>query len=82
MISKIKIGKQIFEDVRLVGFGSFGFGTDSDGFLIVIESNGKKYAIAPSSGKVFNVVERGAQLLVEVPYSGGRVYRAPLRFKL
>ena len=78
MISKIKIGKRIFENPRFIGFASFD---SSDGFLMVIESAGRKYAIEPSSGKVFNVVERGRQLYVEIPY-GGRVYRAPLRFKL
>jgi hypothetical protein len=78
VISKIKVNGRVFENVWLIGFGEFGEG---DGFLIVIESDGKKYAISPKTGKVFNVVERGTQFFVEIPY-GGRVYRAPLRFKL
>jgi hypothetical protein len=78
VIAKIKVGNRVFEEPRFIGFGSFD---SSDGFLMIIESAGRKYAIAPSSGKVFNVVERGTQLYIEIPY-GKQTYRAPLRFKL
>jgi len=77
-VEKIKVGSHIIERPRFIGFGSFDGG---DGFLMIIESARRKYAIVPSSGKVFNVVERGAQLYVEIPY-GKQTYRAPLRFKL
>jgi len=76
-IEKIKVGNHIIERPRFIGFGCFD---SSDGFLMIIESAGRKYAIA-LSGKVFNVVERGAQLYVEIPY-GKQTYRAPLQFKL
>jgi hypothetical protein len=78
VIDKIKVGEQVFENPRFLGFGSFD---SSDGFLMIIESSGRKYAIAPSSGKIFNIFEKGSYLYIEIPY-GGRVYRAPLRFKL
>jgi hypothetical protein len=77
-VEKIKVNGRVFENPRFVGFGEF---PEGDGFLMVIENAGKRYAISPKTGKVFNVVERGTQFLVEIPY-GGRVYRAPLRFKL
>jgi hypothetical protein len=79
MISKIKVNGIVLENPRFIGFGAYGEG---DGFLIVVENNGRKYAIAPTSGKVYNVIEKGSQLFIEISYSGGRVYRAPLRFKL
>jgi len=77
MISKIKVNGQVFENPRLVGFGGFDGG---DGFLVVFETNGRKYAIS-LSGKVYPVIERGTRLFIEIPY-GERVYRAPLQFKL
>jgi len=80
MISKIKIDGKVFENPHFIGFGAYG--ERGDGFLIVIENNGRKYALAPTSGKVYDVIEKGSQLFAEIPYGGGRVYRAPLRFKL
>ena len=80
MIDKIKVNGRVFENPRFVGFGTYGEG--GDGFLMVIENSRKRYAIAPSSGKVYDIIEKGSQLFVEIPYAGGRVYRAPLRFKL
>jgi hypothetical protein len=77
MIEKIKIGKTILENPTFIGFASFAAG---DGFLMIIESAGRKYAIT-LDGKIYDVIERGTQFFVEIPY-GGRVYRAPLRFKL
>jgi uncharacterized protein (AIM24 family) len=79
VISKIKVGKQVFENPRFLGFGTYG--TYEDGFLMVIEDSRRKYAVT-LSGKVYNIIEKGSQLFIEVPYGGGRVYRAPLRFKL
>ena len=79
MIERIKVNGRVFEKPKLIGFGTFGEG--EDGFLMVIENSGKKYAIT-ISGKVYNIIEKGSQLFVEIPYAGGRVYRAPLRFKL
>jgi len=78
VISKIKVDGKTFENPRLVGFGEF---PEGDGFLMVIEEGGKYYAVS-LTGKVYSVVMRGNQFYAEIPYSGGRVYRAPLRFKL
>jgi len=78
VIAKIKVDGRVFESPHFIGFGGF----DGDGFLLLIEEKGKLYAISPSAGKVYDVIVRNNQLLVEIPYSGGRVYRAPLRFKL
>jgi len=77
VFEKIKVGRQVFNNLRFIGFSTFG----DDGFSIIIESEGRKYAIT-LGGKVYNIVERGTQLFAEIPYAGGRVYRAPLRFKL
>jgi hypothetical protein len=78
LIEKIKVGKVVFESPKIVGFGYFAEG---DGFLIVIKEREKLYAIA-SAARVYEVVERAGRLYVEIPYGGGRVYRAPLRFKI
>ena len=78
MISKIKVGKQVFENPRVVGFCGYEGG---DGFLLLIEEGGRRYAIAPLTAKVYDVIVKNNQFLVEIPY-GGRTYRAPLRFKL
>ncbi|MCC6005777.1 MAG: hypothetical protein LM590_15665 [Thermofilum sp.] len=78
MIEKIKVGKRVFVDPRFVGFGTF---SEGDGFLLVIEEKGAYYAISPSTGKVYDITLKNNQLYIEIPY-GGRVYRAPLRFKL
>jgi hypothetical protein len=78
VIAKIRVGKRIFEDPQFIGFAEF---SEGDGFLLIIKEREKCYAIAPSTAKVYEVVERGTRLFVEIPY-GGRVYRAPLRFKL
>jgi hypothetical protein len=77
-IEKIKVGNHIIESPRFIGFGTFN---SSDGFLIIVESGGRKYAIAPSSGKIFDIFEKGTYLYIEIPY-GGRTYRAPIQFKL
>ena len=77
MFAKIKVNGRVFENPRFIGFGGFDGG---DGFLLIVEEKGKHYAIS-LSGKVYNIIERGSQFFVEIPY-GGRVYRAPLRFKL
>jgi hypothetical protein len=78
VISKIKVDGRVFENFKFVGFGTFS----EDGFLIIIEEEGKYYAISPFAGKVYSVVMRNNQFYAEIPYAGGRVYRAPLRFKL
>jgi hypothetical protein len=78
VISKIKVNGRVFENPRFVGFCSYEGG---DGFLLIIEEKGRHYAVSPSAGKVYDVIMKNNQLLVEIPY-GGRVYRAPLRFKL
>ena len=78
MISRIKVGERVFENPRVIGFCGFNEG---DGFLILIEEGGRRYAISPLTAKVYDVVLRNNQILIEIPY-GGRVYRAPLRFKL
>jgi hypothetical protein len=78
IISRIRVSGRIFEEPRFIGFASFDSG---DGFLMIIESAGRKYAIALSSGKVYDIIERGTRLYVEIPY-GKQTYRVPLRFKL
>jgi len=78
MISKIRVNGRVFEDFKFVGFGCFDGG---DGFLLLIEVKEKCYAIS-LTGEVYDVVIKDKQLFAEIPYGGGRVYRAPLRFKL
>jgi hypothetical protein len=81
MIEKIKVGRQVFD--KLIGFGCFSNdGSGNDGSLLIV-GRGEEYyaAISLLTGKVYNVVARNNELFVEIPY-GGRVYRAPLRFKL
>jgi len=78
-IEKIKIGKGkvVMENPKFIGFAGFG---DGDGFLMVFAAQGRKYAIT-LDGKIYPVVEKHAQLFIEIPY-GGRAYHAPLQFKL
>ena len=76
-IERIKVGRTVIEKPKFIGFACFGNG---DGSLMVFADNGRKYAIS-LDGKIYNILERGAQFFIEIPY-GGRVYRAPLRFKL
>jgi hypothetical protein len=79
VIDKIKVGRTVIEKPKFIGFA--GFGDDGDGFLMVFaQDNGRKYAIS-LDGKIYNILERGAQLFIEIPY-GKQTYRVPLRFKL
>ena len=78
MIERMRVDGRVFEDFKFVGFGCF----DGDGFLIIVEEKGGKYYAISLTGRVYNVTVENTQLQVEIPYGGGRVYRAPLRFKL
>jgi len=74
-IERVRVGKQFFD--KLIGLGCFG----NDGSLLIVGRGEEYYAVSLVTGKVYNVVARNNELLVEIPY-GGRTYRAPLRFKL